>query len=466
MNNKKYLDYEGLETLVNIIKSTYAERDDLTQVSSVATNAASAVTALNSSKQDKLIAGENITIAQDGKTISATATSYDEATTTDAGLMSASDKVKLNSIASNAEVNAISSIKVNGTTQAITNKSVDITVPTDTADLTNGAGFITDAGYVHVDIDNELNSTSENPVQNKVIKSALDNKLDTSLKGANSGLAELDANGKVPSSQLPSYVDDIVEAENFASLPATGETGKIYVTLDDNKTYRWSGSAYVMVGGGGDLVLGETSSTAYRGDRGKTAYDHSQDANKITTATAAGLYKVGVTAEGHVSTLSPVYKEDIEALGIAGIDTQYTLTTDLDSLVLSGGSSATTTEVPFATNGQIDSIFFNPARGMNINLTEFEHDENNNTYFVDNNTEQLPDNLDYKEIAEALSTETNFNFINELGELMATEISNVSDTSEKLSADIGNNRYAEVYKDTNSETRKYNKVLFGFKNAN
>ena len=466
MNNKKYLDYEGLETLVSIIKSTYAERDDLTQVSSVATNAASAVTTLNNSKQDKLIAGENITIAQDGKTISATATSYDEATTTDAGLMSASDKVKLNSVASNAEVNAISSIKVNGTTQTITDKSVDITVPTDTADLTNGAGFITDAGYVHVDIDNELNSTSENPVQNKVIKLALDNKLDTSLKGANSGLAELDANGKVPSSQLPSYVDDIVEAENFASLPATGETGKIYVTLDDNKTYRWSGSAYVMVGGGGDLVLGETSSTAYRGDRGKTAYDHSQDANKITTATAAGLYKVGVTSEGHVSTLSPVYKEDIEALGIAGIDTQYTLTTDLDSLVLSGGSSATTTEVPFATNGQIDSIFFNPAEGMNINLTEFEHDENNNTYFVDNNTEQLPDNLDYKEIAEALSTETNFNFINELGELMTTEISNVSDTSEKLSADIGNNRYAEVYKDTNSETREYNKVLFGFKNAN
>lgn len=80
--------------------------------------------------------------------------------------------------------------------------------------------------------------------------------------------------GKVPSSQLPSYVDDVLEYANFAALPGTGETGKIYVTLDTNKTYRWSGSAYVEVSA--SLALGETSATAYRGDRGKTAYDHSQ----------------------------------------------------------------------------------------------------------------------------------------------------------------------------------------------
>lgn len=51
--------------------------------------------------------------------------------------------------------------------------------------------------------------------------------------------------GKVPSGQLPSYVDDVVEAANFAALPVTGETGKIYVTVNDNKSFRWSGSAYV-----------------------------------------------------------------------------------------------------------------------------------------------------------------------------------------------------------------------------
>lgn len=66
-------------------------------------------------------------------------------------------------------------------------------------------------------------------------------------KGANNGVATLDANGLVPSTQLPSYVDDVIEVANYSSLPATGETGKIYVTLDDNKTYRWGGSTYVEI---------------------------------------------------------------------------------------------------------------------------------------------------------------------------------------------------------------------------
>lgn len=93
-----------------------------------------------------------------------------------------------------------------------------------------------------------------------------------SQKGSNSGVAELDSGGKVPSAQLPSFVDDVIEAANFAALPVTGETGKIYVTLDNGLTFRWSGSAYVEISA--SLALGETSTTAYRGDRGKTAFDH------------------------------------------------------------------------------------------------------------------------------------------------------------------------------------------------
>jgi hypothetical protein len=53
--------------------------------------------------------------------------------------------------------------------------------------------------------------------------------------------------GKVPSSELPSYVDDVVEVATFSALPATGEIGKIYVILDTNKIYRWSGSVYVEI---------------------------------------------------------------------------------------------------------------------------------------------------------------------------------------------------------------------------
>lgn len=53
--------------------------------------------------------------------------------------------------------------------------------------------------------------------------------------------------GLIPSSQLPSYVDDVLEYANLASFPTTGETGKIYVDLATNKIYRWSGSVYVEV---------------------------------------------------------------------------------------------------------------------------------------------------------------------------------------------------------------------------
>lgn len=53
--------------------------------------------------------------------------------------------------------------------------------------------------------------------------------------------------GKVPNSQLPSYVDDVVEVANYAALPGTGETGKIYVTIDTGHVYRWSGSAYIRI---------------------------------------------------------------------------------------------------------------------------------------------------------------------------------------------------------------------------
>ena len=106
--------------------------------------------------------------------------------------------------------------------------------------------------------------------------------LNSTLKGAVSGIAELDANGRVPSSQLPSYVDDVLEYSSFSALPATGETGKIYVTLNTNIIYRWSGTAYTEISA--SLALGETSGTAYQGDRGKIAYNHSQATHAPTTA--------------------------------------------------------------------------------------------------------------------------------------------------------------------------------------
>lgn len=79
--------------------------------------------------------------------------------------------------------------------------------------------------------------------------------------------ANLSDNGKVPANQLPSYVDDVLEYGTFNTFPATGEDGKIYVAQDTNLTYRWSGTRYVEISQ--SLALGETSTTAYPGNKGK-----------------------------------------------------------------------------------------------------------------------------------------------------------------------------------------------------
>lgn len=120
----------------------------------------------------------------------------------------------------------------------------------------------------------------------------------SSLLGVANGVATLDATGKVPSTQLPSYVDDVVEAANLASFPATGEIGKIYVALDTNKAYRWSGSAYVYITSGAvDSVAGKTGVvTLVKGDVGLGSVDNTSDATKnvlsatkLTTARTIAL---------------------------------------------------------------------------------------------------------------------------------------------------------------------------------
>lgn len=145
------------------------------------------------------------------------------------------------------------------------------------------------------------------------IDAALATKLNASLKGAANGVAELDANGNVPSSQLPSYVDDVVEYLGIENFPATGEIDKIYLDTITDKTYRWSGSRYVEVSE--SLALGETSGTAYRGDRGKAAYDHAMASG---AEYSTGLYRIRTNAEGHVVYASSVTKSDIIDLGVPG----------------------------------------------------------------------------------------------------------------------------------------------------
>lgn len=127
----------------------------------------------------------------------------------------------------------------------------------------------------------------------KIVKDAVDtlsenvtkNYVRSDLVGAADGIATLDGSGKVPAAQLPGFVDDVVEvnvAEDLASATNSDgdtivpESGKIYVdAIGDsasNKTYRWSGSKFVVISD--TIALGETSSTAFDGARGMIAFNH------------------------------------------------------------------------------------------------------------------------------------------------------------------------------------------------
>lgn len=122
--------------------------------------------------------------------------------------------------------------------------------------LSPGADYTKESSWILIGDTSELN----NKVQEFI-----------DSKGAPNGLASLNESGIIPSAQLPSYVDDVIEVNTFSNLPGTGESGKIYIVQDTNLTYRWSGTAYVEISK--SLALGETSSTAYPGDKGKATTD-------------------------------------------------------------------------------------------------------------------------------------------------------------------------------------------------
>lgn len=122
--------------------------------------------------------------------------------------------------------------------------------------LSPGADYTKESNWILIGDTSELN----NKVQEFI-----------DSKGAPNGLASLNESGIIPSAQLPSYVDDVIEVDTFSNLPGTGESGKIYIVQDTNLTYRWSGTDYVEISK--SLALGETSSTAYPGDKGKATTD-------------------------------------------------------------------------------------------------------------------------------------------------------------------------------------------------
>lgn len=220
--------------------------------------------------------------------------------------------------------------------------------------LNSSTGELTATG-AEITIDDELSTTSENPVQNKVITGSINNlttavngKIASTEKGANNGVATLDNAGKVPSSQLPSYVDDVLEYEDLAHFPLTGETGKIYVAEDTNKTYRWSGSAYVEISE--SLALGETSSTAYAGNKGKANADAIAAIKDGASIDSFGDVETALASKADTSSVTS------KADKVASATNGHLASLDANGNLADSGKSASDLETTALTTAEVNAL--------------------------------------------------------------------------------------------------------------
>ena len=222
-----------------------------------------------------------------------TDTTYDDVTTSTRGLMTAADKTKLDGIASGATKYSHPKFtaKTSGFYKIAVNNEGHVTGTTNVekSDITGLIGTPSLTGHTHDDryyTETEVNTkldtksnTGHTHTKSEITDLATWARADTK---PSYNFSEIDGSvdvtrqlsGKIPEANLPSYVDDVLEYNSKSNFPKSGETGKIYVDISTNLTYRWGGSAYVEISP--SLALGETSGTAYRGDYGAIAYAHSQ----------------------------------------------------------------------------------------------------------------------------------------------------------------------------------------------
>lgn len=243
---------------------------------------------------------------------------FPEATETVKGLLSAADKAQLNALQENLDSKVD---KVTGKSLLADSEIEKLAGLPNSTELTNSIATAKAAGD---NAQSDLNAHKQNKSNpHEVTKDQVglgnvtnDAQVKRSEMGVANGVATLDADGKVPASQLPSYVDDIIDVYATYSKSdtgvlsnvtlyldaahtqlVTGEAGKIYQNIADGEPqyqFRWTGTIFSQTGAS-SLILGEVTGTAYDGAKGKanadniakikgTSLSHIKDAAPITTA--------------------------------------------------------------------------------------------------------------------------------------------------------------------------------------
>ena len=241
------------------------------------------------------------------------------ASTTKAGTMTAADKVKLDEtlpqqIAKEIQdrKDAIEALK--NSSEASLAQEIEDRKAADQALDTKFTQAIKEEADARAEYDQvQMQKIQEEEEARAAADTALENKLQTNInnlekkhddfvatKGKANGFASLDGNGLVPSSQLPSYVDDVIEAYATYDIsetgklsniklysdpdhanPITGESGKIYLNITQDEPsyqFRWSGTQFVD-SNTSSLILGEVTGTAYDGGKGKALADWRKSLN-------------------------------------------------------------------------------------------------------------------------------------------------------------------------------------------
>ena len=319
-----------------------------------------------------------------------TDTTYDDVTTSTRGLMTAADKTKLDGIASGATKYSHPKFtaKTSGFYKIAVNNEGHVTGTTNVekSDITGLIGGTPsleghthdDRYYTETEVNTKLatkSNTGHTHTKSEITDLATWARADTKpsynfseIGGSVDVTRQL--SGKIPEANLPSYVDDVLEYNSKSNFPTSGETGKIYVDISTNLTYRWGGSAYVEISP--SLALGETSGTAYRGDYGAIAYAHSQKTSgnpHRVTKSDIGLGKVENMSSADIR--NDITKDNVTtALGYTPANKSEIPTTYAGSKSAGGPANSALAVRDYANSGYTIEIGYD---GDSLNASDITH---------------------------------------------------------------------------------------------